>query len=114
VIRERGSKNFRTVHIDMCGRLVLWGYRRIGGILPMKKLGGLIKNNEDWLLRRIIEFARDRGYIEKFWVLREAWRIIVRELSESLVIFLVFNICICLITSPDMHKITVKFQCFFN
>jgi diguanylate cyclase (GGDEF)-like protein/PAS domain S-box-containing protein len=72
----------------MCGRLVLWGYRRIGGILPMKKLGGLIKNNEDWLLRRIIEFARDRGYIEKFWVLREAWRIIVRELSESLVIFL--------------------------
>ena len=54
----------------------------------MKTPGRLIKNNEDWLLQRIIESARDRDHIRKSSILGEAWRIIVRELSESLVIFL--------------------------
>ena len=39
-------------------------------------------------MQRIIESARDRDHIRKSSILGEAWRIIVRELSESLVIFL--------------------------
>lgn len=56
----------------------------------MKRLQDLIAGSEDWLMRRVIYYARERltGYTS---TLEEAWRISVARLSESLLASLNLN-----------------------
>jgi signal transduction histidine kinase/CheY-like chemotaxis protein len=44
----------------------------------------LILENEDWLIERIHHYAKEQGYMEYTATLREAWRLSISGLSESL------------------------------
>lgn len=49
-----------------------------------KELYQLIIDNEDWLMERILFYARDRNYVMYTSTLKEAWRISIAGLSASL------------------------------
>jgi|GEM_PF-4064928 len=42
----------------------------------------LIQGHEDWLMRRILEYAKRQGYAEYTSTLEEAWRLSIKELSR--------------------------------
>ncbi len=50
----------------------------------MEKLRDLIINNEDWLINRVVAYAKEHGYTEFTSTLKEAWRVSICGLSEPL------------------------------
>ncbi|WP_460020899.1 sensor histidine kinase [Magnetospira thiophila] len=48
----------------------------------MEKLHDLVASHEDWLLQRILDYARDHGYAEDASTLVEAWRASVCGISS--------------------------------
>jgi len=51
----------------------------------MQELIRLIEKNEDWLLRRVLGYAKARNYTKYTSTLEEAWRLSITGLSASLV-----------------------------
>lgn len=51
----------------------------------MRALADLITDNETWLIRRTLDYAKQRGYTRYTSTLEEAWRLSVKGLSEPLV-----------------------------
>ncbi len=51
----------------------------------MQTLIDLIQTSEDWLIRRILRYAKERGYTRYTSTLEEAWRLSIAGLSASLV-----------------------------
>ena len=54
-------------------------------LVDMKPLRTLILNSEDWLMGRILEYARKREYARYTSTLKEAWRLSISGLSDALV-----------------------------
>ena len=52
---------------------------------PMKKLIDLISSNEDWLMQRILDYAKAKDYTKYTSTLVEAWRLSISGLSESFI-----------------------------
>lgn len=50
----------------------------------MEKFKTILKENEDWLMGRILKYAQERGYIRYTSTLKEAWRLSISGLSDSL------------------------------
>ena len=50
----------------------------------MKGLAQLIQDNDDWLIRRVLHYARERGYTRYTATLEDAWRMSIAGLSASL------------------------------
>lgn len=50
----------------------------------MEPLFNLISSHEEWLMERILGYAKERGYVEYTSTLKEAWRISIKGLSDSL------------------------------
>lgn len=50
----------------------------------MKQLRQLIMDNEDWLMHRILEYAKARDYVKYTSTLAEAWRISIDNLSQTI------------------------------
>ena len=50
----------------------------------MEKFKTTIKENEDWLMGRILKYAQERGYTRYTSTLKEAWRLSISGLSDSL------------------------------
>jgi len=50
----------------------------------MELFRNFITDNEDWLMESILEYAKDRGYAKYTSTLKEAWRLSISGLSESL------------------------------
>jgi PAS domain S-box-containing protein len=48
-------------------------------------LGGLLAEHEQWLMRRALRYARERGYARYTSTLEEAWRLSIAGLSRSLI-----------------------------
>ncbi|MBU0767812.1 MAG: hypothetical protein KJ687_01785 [Proteobacteria bacterium] len=44
----------------------------------------LVASNEDWLMERILQYAKDREYAKYTSTLKEAWRLSIAELSTAL------------------------------
>jgi signal transduction histidine kinase len=51
----------------------------------MESLAKLIGDNEEWLMQRVLQYARDRNYVKYTSTLAEAWRISVANLSNAIV-----------------------------
>ena len=51
---------------------------------PARSLKDLIANNETWLMRQILKYAKARGYTKHTSTLQEAWRLSIAGLSASL------------------------------
>lgn len=54
----------------------------------MQKLIDIITTNENWLLRRVLHYAMERGYTKYTSTLEEAWRASVSGLSEAVILAL--------------------------
>ena len=50
----------------------------------MKRLSQIIKDSEDWLMSRVLGYAKERGYTLYTSTLVEAWRLSISGLSESI------------------------------
>lgn len=50
----------------------------------MNRLSSFIADNEEWLMSRMLEYAKLRGYSKYTSTLKEAWRLSISGLSESL------------------------------
>lgn len=50
----------------------------------MKQLHDLVANGEEWLLRRVIQYATERNYVQYTATLSDAWRISISGLSRAL------------------------------
>lgn len=50
----------------------------------MKRLSQILTGNEDWLMSRVLGFAKERGYTLYTSTLVEAWRLSISGLSESI------------------------------
>ncbi len=50
----------------------------------LQPLSELIANNEDWLMYRILEYAKQRGYTQYTSTLAEAWRVSICGLSDPM------------------------------
>ena len=48
------------------------------------KLISLINSNEEWLMQRILDYASEHGYTKYTSTLKEAWRLSISGLSESI------------------------------
>ena len=53
-------------------------------VSKLQLLYDLIASHEDWLMYRILEYAKDRGYTKYTSTLAEAWRVSICGLSEPL------------------------------
>ena len=51
----------------------------------MHLLASLVESHEEWLLQRVVDLARQRGYTRYAAALEEPWRVAIRGLSASLV-----------------------------
>lgn len=51
---------------------------------PPGKLAQLVLDSEDWLMSRILGYAKERGYTKYTSTLKEAWRLSISGLSNSL------------------------------
>ena len=51
----------------------------------MKPLSELIATHEDWLMHRVLYYAKDHGYTKYTSTLAEAWRISIKGLSDTLI-----------------------------
>jgi len=49
----------------------------------MKNIPELLKNNEDWLMERVLGYARRQEYTKYTSTLKEAWRISIQGLTEA-------------------------------
>lgn len=64
----------------------------------MKKLQTLIADNEDWLIERVLFYAKKHGYTQFTSTLKEAWRASIQGLSAPLIDALtIFG------NLPDLH-----------
>lgn len=54
------------------------------GSTDMKPLRGIIECHEDWLINRILDYAKKRNYVKYTSVLAEAWRMSIAGLSAVL------------------------------
>ena len=52
-----------------------------------RRLERFLSDNEQWLMRRILDYASEHGYTKYTSTLEEAWRLSVAGLSRSLVLF---------------------------
>lgn len=50
----------------------------------MKRLARVLKDNEDWLMARILGYAKEHGYTLYTSTLLEAWRLSISGLSDSI------------------------------
>lgn len=50
----------------------------------MEALYKLIAENEDWLMDRVLQYAKERDYVKYTSTLAEAWRISIASLSEAI------------------------------
>ncbi|NQT25858.1 hypothetical protein HQ585_10910 [candidate division KSB1 bacterium] len=50
----------------------------------MQTLIELIKTNEDWLMHRVLNYAKERDYTKYTSTLAEAWRVSIAGLSEAI------------------------------
>jgi PAS domain S-box-containing protein len=50
----------------------------------MEKLDNLVRSNEDWLIERVLDYAKKHGYTPYTSTLVEAWRMAIRGTSESI------------------------------
>jgi len=50
----------------------------------MKKFGKFISNNEEWLIERILFYAKKQNYVKYTSTLLEAWRLSIAGLSGSI------------------------------
>ena len=50
----------------------------------MDRLYDLIAKSEDWLIRRVLHYAREYSFTKYTSTLEEAWRMSIRGLSEPL------------------------------
>jgi PAS domain S-box-containing protein len=64
-----------------------------------EELIGLLVNNEDWLMAKILEYAKKHEYSKYTSTLHEAWRISVGGLTESII----FAIKTYGINPPELH-----------
>ena len=53
-----------------------------------RSLSDLISQNESWLMSRILNYAKDRGYTKYTSTLFEAWRLSISGISSSLMAWL--------------------------
>lgn len=53
--------------------------------LNLKKLEKLLKTNEEWLMERILKYAKNQGYAAYTSTLKEAWRLSITGLSGSVI-----------------------------
>jgi len=51
----------------------------------MKSFVDLIQSHEDWLMQRILDYASKHGYTKYTSTLKEAWRLSISGLSESII-----------------------------
>lgn len=49
----------------------------------MEELQILLKNNEEWLMQRILDYSHRQGYVKYTSTLKEAWRISIQGLSDT-------------------------------
>jgi len=59
-----------------------------GGRKSSSELGrfaALLTENEPWLMRRVLRYAKERGYTRYTSTLEEAWRVSIAGLTESLI-----------------------------
>jgi PAS domain-containing protein len=57
----------------------------------MEHLSELIKSHEDWLTGRVLGYAKKHGYVKYSSTLREAWRMSIAGLSDSIILSLAFD-----------------------
>lgn len=50
----------------------------------MKELADIIASSEDWLMERVLRYAKERGYVKYTSTLAEAWRVSIAGLSAAL------------------------------
>ena len=50
----------------------------------MARLAELVANHEDWLMLRVLDYAKRQGYTRYTSTLAEAWRISIARISKSL------------------------------
>jgi PAS domain-containing protein len=55
-----------------------------GSMLIREQFVALLVAGEDWLIRRVLDYARERGYTKYTSTLEEAWRMSIHGLTESL------------------------------
>ena len=51
----------------------------------ISQLKEYISSHEDWLMERILGYAKQRGYTKYTSTLKEAWRLSISGLSQSLI-----------------------------
>jgi len=51
----------------------------------LEPLSELIATHEDWLMHRVLYYAKDRGYTKYASTLAEAWRISIKGLSDTII-----------------------------
>lgn len=73
-----------TVHADT-DLLVLAEAAPAQQLEPLCALTELIETHEDWLMKRILEYAKQRDYTRYTSTLEEAWRLSISGLSASLI-----------------------------
>ena len=56
-------------------------------------LSSLISSSEEWLMERILDYAKSQGYTQYTSTLQEAWRLSISGLSSSLLSVLQSNGC---------------------
>jgi PAS domain S-box-containing protein len=54
----------------------------------MKRLHELIASHEEWLLQRVLFYARERKYVRNVAVLEDAWRLCICTLSAAILTYL--------------------------
>ena len=54
----------------------------------MKKLIESIESHEEWLMERILHYAHQNGYVRYTSTLKEAWRMSIAGLSDSIISYL--------------------------
>jgi len=52
---------------------------------PKPPLGDILVSNEEWLMERILDYAKRQGYAAYTSTLKEAWRLSISGLSASII-----------------------------
>jgi hypothetical protein len=50
----------------------------------MMRLADLVSSHEDWLMHKVLDYAKENGYTRYTSTLAEAWRSSISGLSQSL------------------------------
>jgi PAS domain-containing protein len=51
----------------------------------MNALSAILEKNEDWLMERVLDYAKQHGYTKYTSTLKEAWRLSISGLTDSIV-----------------------------